>query len=351
MVSWRCVFWPLAAIGMTLALVAEVLRRSNLAREAAFQQLLAHCFEAKFFQDTVFHVMGERHSGTTVLAWELRTRLCSWAETDSQRPMLGLPAWKHDLVEEPKASAQRLWQNPGAHHVVVIISRNPYTWLAAMWQEPWNTRFAHEGWWNSLRSWPPMLSLEDFVSVPWSGASVEVPSRNYSFANILAMRTAKLKALLALNVTSAVLGSQGEAEHEHRLRSWGNADRAGEGIRVAVVDYDTFADAPEQEVLRLADAVGALRPPETTSARRPATPKLSGSRVSSPFLLLGHIAAFDRRASEAKYAAAKSMMTGSLLQAINEHLDCNLERSLGYRLCDDTVLDCRTSPPRCSESL
>ncbi len=176
---------------------------------------------------TLLQIFGERCSGTNYVAQLLRRNLFGVQLTDAF-------GWKHGWPDRVTGSTEQC--------LFVVVHRDPFAWAQSLHRQPWHAAPA-------LRDLP----FDRFVRAPWwccwgqdmelaaddSRAGTEMlherdPATGERFADILRLRTAKLRAWLAL---------------ETRVRHF------------AVVRYEDALRQPGQVVRGIANRTGLRRWP------------------------------------------------------------------------------------------
>ena len=176
---------------------------------------------------THLQIFGERCSGTNYVAQLLRRNLFGVRLTD---PF----GWKHGWPDRVLDTAD--------HCLFVIVHRDPFAWAQSLHRQPWHAA-------PSLRQLP----FSEFLRTPWWccwGQDMEIsptdprlgtemmherdPATGERFANVMQLRTAKLRAWLSI---------------EARVR------------HCVVVRYEDAARDPKQLVRSVAQQFGLLRWP------------------------------------------------------------------------------------------
>lgn len=132
-------------------------------------------------------IFGERCSGTNYVAQLLRRNVPGLALTDRY-------GWKHGFVERVPEVAEDC--------VFVVVHRDPFDWVRSLHQKPWHaaeplrglslTPFLREPWWCQ---WGRDMEIP--ADDPRRGAEMlheRDPASGERFANVLRLRTAKLRA-------------------------------------------------------------------------------------------------------------------------------------------------------------
>ena len=179
------------------------------------------------FRPTQLQIFGERCSGTNYVAQLLRRNLLGLRLTDEF-------GWKHGWPDRVTGAAE--------HCVFVVVHRDPFAWAESLHRQPWHAapplrelpfaQFLRTPWWCC---WGQDMALAP--NDPRIGSEMQHerdPVTGERFDNVLSLRTAKLRAWLAL---------------------------AGRVRHFAVVRYEDAVQEPRRLVQELAQRCGLRRWP------------------------------------------------------------------------------------------